>query len=87
MGWFKEGIYKRVGDGRHVSFWNEPWVDKACLKLKFPRLFCMSANQEAKVADMGEWRMIAGFGIYNGEEASLLGKNPWSSNCRGFCLV
>lgn len=56
MGWLKEGLYKKVGDGRDVSFWKKPWLDKKCLGMKYPRLFSMSVNQEAKVGDMGQWK-------------------------------
>jgi hypothetical protein len=41
-----------VGDGKNTLFWNDPWVDGDTLKDLFRRLFEISLDKEARVAEM-----------------------------------
>lgn len=53
LGWFKAGLFKKVGEGKDTRFWIDPWLGSVCLKNKFPRLFSISVNQDAKVVEVG----------------------------------
>jgi hypothetical protein len=50
--WFEENIRRDVGDGNSTSFWKDPWVEGDTLNKLFRRLFDLSLDKEAKVADM-----------------------------------
>lgn len=50
LGWFKAGLFKKVGDGRSTYFWDDVWLGSESLKNQFPRLFSIADNKEAKVA-------------------------------------
>ena len=43
-------VYK-VGNGRRVAFWLDPWVDKSPLNTLFLRLFRISLNKSRAIAD------------------------------------
>ncbi|GAU51229.1 hypothetical protein TSUD_136260 [Trifolium subterraneum] len=57
--WLLDNIRRKVGDGRNTSFWLEPWLDDGPLQWSFSRLFELSENKEATVADM----IVAGSGV------------------------
>lgn len=51
---FSESIKKEAGCGSDTSFWHESWVGEgSLLKTTFPRLYSLSENKVAKVAEMG----------------------------------
>ncbi|GAU48424.1 hypothetical protein TSUD_405540 [Trifolium subterraneum] len=54
-----DSIRRKVGDGRNTSFWLDPWLDDGPLQRSFSRLFELSENKEAMVADM----IVAGSGV------------------------
>jgi hypothetical protein len=41
-----------VGKGLHTSFWRDTWVGDAPLQDRFPRLFSISLQKEASVAEV-----------------------------------
>lgn len=53
---FKENLLFSVGDGKRVSFWNDSWASDLTLSNSFPRLYAMSQNKMAKIADVGVFR-------------------------------
>ncbi|KAL8516069.1 hypothetical protein ACS0TY_014665 [Phlomoides rotata] len=55
--WFFENMVKIVGDGRETYFWEEKWIEGEQLKQRFPCLYQLSVNKEAKIAEMGEWTL------------------------------
>ncbi|GKV43653.1 hypothetical protein SLEP1_g50917 [Rubroshorea leprosula] len=55
-GWFKEGVGKKVGEGKETLFWHEIWVGDKQLKEKFNRLFSLSKEKDVCIAYMGEWK-------------------------------
>ncbi|GKV05161.1 hypothetical protein SLEP1_g17203 [Rubroshorea leprosula] len=54
-GWFKEGVVKKIGEGKDMLFWHEKWVGDRSLKEKFNRLFNLSSEKDTCIADMGQW--------------------------------
>lgn len=49
----KEGILCKVGNGRHISFWKDPWEDSIPLMTKFPRIFAICSNKTETLANLG----------------------------------
>ncbi|GAU09987.1 hypothetical protein TSUD_393040 [Trifolium subterraneum] len=56
--WFSSALGKKVGRGDTTNFWNEAWIGDQPLRLRFPRLFGISLQQQAVIQDVG--RMIDG---------------------------
>jgi hypothetical protein len=64
LNWFSQAVRKKLGNGVLTSFWRDIWVGEIPLCDRFPRLFSMSTQKEASVADVrnqisatGEWRL------------------------------
>ncbi|GJT68519.1 putative RNA-directed DNA polymerase [Tanacetum coccineum] len=58
---FSHSFIKKVSDGDTTLFWEDSWVAHGpCLKLRFPRLYALETNKEAKVKD--RWMMSNGNG-------------------------
>ncbi|PNX84715.1 receptor-like kinase [Trifolium pratense] len=51
-GWFGEHTSKKVGDESDTFFWTDPWVDETPLCERFARLFDLTENKLASVAEM-----------------------------------
>lgn len=59
MNWFNEEVVRKVGNGSKTNFWHDIWRGGICFRDKYPRLFAMSTQKEATVAEVwvnGEWR-------------------------------
>ncbi|GJU54306.1 RNA-directed DNA polymerase, eukaryota [Tanacetum coccineum] len=41
---------KKVGNGVHTSFWEEPWLSDISLMHAFPRLYALESNKQVTVA-------------------------------------
>ncbi|GLT87533.1 hypothetical protein SLE2022_056120 [Rubroshorea leprosula] len=54
-GWFQERVVKKIDEGKDMLFWHEKWVGDKPLKEKFNRLFSLSREKDACIADMGQW--------------------------------
>ena len=50
-----------LGDGRRTNFWSDVWCGGEALSNRFPTLFNLASNKEAKVADIWEIREGEGF--------------------------
>ncbi|MCH79829.1 hypothetical protein A2U01_0000587, partial [Trifolium medium] len=50
--WFLQGVVKKLGNGLHTSFWRDTWVGEVPLWDCFPRLFSISSQKEASVAEV-----------------------------------
>lgn len=79
VGWFNSEVFRMVGDGMNTSFWNVRWRGERCFRLKYPRLFSISNQKEAKVGEVGmvtelgrEWRFIWRRHLFVWEEELLL---------------
>lgn len=60
-GWLAESFRKVVGSKQQTFFWKEMWVEGGKLCQRFPRLYNLSINKDAKVVDLGvlvegKWR-------------------------------
>lgn len=51
--WFNSEVVRRVGNGLNSSFWNDTWKGGRCFRDKYPRLFLISMQKEAKVGEIG----------------------------------
>jgi hypothetical protein len=63
--WFSANVTKKVGNGAQTSFWRDKWIGDSPLKERFPRLFSISNQKEAMVAELwipesdeASWRFI-----------------------------
>ena len=45
----------KVGNGNKTRFWSDKWVGSCSFKEEFPRLFRISGNKNALVADVVRW--------------------------------
>lgn len=52
---FRNSISLKLGDGKSISFWTDTWTGSQSLQSIFPRLFLLSEDRTAKIADMGNW--------------------------------
>jgi hypothetical protein len=52
INWFSHNTYKKLGNGRLTSFWWDTWVGALPLKDRFPRLFSISNQKHASVAEV-----------------------------------
>lgn len=50
---FNENCVCCIGQGNNVRFWQDPWVETTPLFTKFPRMFALATNKNAKVSEMG----------------------------------
>ena len=50
-----QNTYLALGNGRRISFWKDVWCGEEALSLTFPNLFRMTAQKDAKVADLWNW--------------------------------
>ncbi|XP_045802983.1 uncharacterized protein LOC123896664 [Trifolium pratense] len=63
--WFDQSVVKKLGNGMCTSFWKDTWVGDRPLCDRFPRLFSISTQKDALVADVRNpnssierWRML-----------------------------
>lgn len=49
------GIRKKIENGRSSFFWHDQWVGDSPLKTVFPRLYAISAQQNATIESTGLW--------------------------------
>nr|ABE87613.2 hypothetical protein MtrDRAFT_AC153125g45v2 [Medicago truncatula] len=54
--WFNGEVIRRVHNGLNTSFWNTKWRGEMIFCSKYPRLFAISNQKDAKVAEMWEDR-------------------------------
>jgi hypothetical protein len=52
INWFSQNVSKKVGNGAQTSFWEDSWLGDIPLKDRFPRLFSISIQKEASVAEI-----------------------------------
>ncbi|XP_071733908.1 uncharacterized protein [Rutidosis leptorrhynchoides] len=69
---FTTSFYRKIGEGREISFWTEDWTGHGVLKNQFGRLYVLEVNKEAVVKD----RVQFVDGIHNFSWA-------WVRNLRG----
>jgi len=50
--WFNTEVTRKVGNGNSTSFWEVAWRGDIPFRVKYPRLFSLSNQREAKVGDL-----------------------------------
>ena len=58
-----QNTYFDLGNGSRISFWNDAWCGEEALSLTFPNLFRLTAQKNARVAEM--WNPESGEGGWN----------------------
>jgi hypothetical protein len=65
INWFSQNVSKKMGNGAQTNFWAEKWIGEIPLKDLFPRLFSISRQKEATVAEIWDpgsedfkWRLL-----------------------------
>ncbi|XP_057441807.1 uncharacterized protein LOC130733596 [Lotus japonicus] len=53
--WFDNSIRRKMGDGNRTHFWSVDWSGHGALKERFPRLFNLLNQQQARVSEVGLW--------------------------------
>ncbi|MCI22479.1 pantothenate synthetase, partial [Trifolium medium] len=76
--WVAEMISRSIGNGANTCFWSDLWIGDSLLCVKFPRLFSLSLQKEAKVRELvsveGErynWNFIWRRRLFLWEEESV----------------
>lgn len=54
--WMNEGLCRKIGEGNETEFWNDSWLGTDIIKVKYPRLFSISIQQNLNIKEMGHWR-------------------------------
>nr|GFA29086.1 RNA-directed DNA polymerase, eukaryota, reverse transcriptase zinc-binding domain protein [Tanacetum cinerariifolium] len=52
---FSSSFVRKVGDGAHISFWRDRWIDGGRLMDRFYRLFLLDRHKDGVVVDKGNW--------------------------------
>lgn len=50
--WFNDEMVRKVGNGLTTSFWKDIWVGSSSHRSAFPRLYSLSIQKEASIADI-----------------------------------
>ncbi|OMP09544.1 hypothetical protein COLO4_05373 [Corchorus olitorius] len=55
------GMSTIVGNGKNIKFWLDHWIGDGPLNLRFPRIFSLAVDKDARIADLrtldnAEWR-------------------------------
>ena len=59
---FQNAVFA-LGDGRRINFWKDVWCGEEALSARYPVLFNLALNKEAKVADL--WDSGGGGGSWS----------------------
>ncbi|RVW94013.1 hypothetical protein CK203_034069 [Vitis vinifera] len=59
--WDKMGF--KVGKGNKISFWTDVWCEELALSQRFPHLYTLAADRNAKIEDL--WDQNVGEGGWN----------------------
>ena len=70
---FSQNAVFVLGDGRRINFWSDVWCGREALSVRFPTLFNLATNKEAKVADI--WDIREGVGCWS--PTFLRALNDW----------
>jgi hypothetical protein len=76
--WLAQNVKRRLGNGASTRFWLDTWVGSSSLKDRFPRLYSISNQKEASVADLwggvgvGSWNFNWRRPLFAWEEALMI---------------
>ncbi|RVW49106.1 hypothetical protein CK203_084426 [Vitis vinifera] len=62
-GWCWDKMGFKVGKGNKISFWTDVWCGDSALSQRFPHLYTLAANRNAKIEDL--WDQNVGEGGWN----------------------
>ncbi|PNX88548.1 receptor-like kinase [Trifolium pratense] len=79
--WFRESVSKKVGDGSDTLFWTDSWLGDSALCVRFGRLFELTENKSATVAEMS----LLGWGVGGQEWAWRRRLWVWEEEMLGEC--
>ncbi|PNT64196.1 hypothetical protein BRADI_4g25858v3, partial [Brachypodium distachyon] len=48
---FSQFCTKKIGNGKRTRFWKDQWLGPSSLQHRYPRLYCISMNQDINVFD------------------------------------
>lgn len=54
-GWLNKKLYKKLGNGLDIKFWESIQLGQEPMKISYKRLFLNSSQQEQFICEMGEW--------------------------------
>ena len=59
-GWFKDNVFKKVGNGMDTYFWTDPWIGGIPLAVRFSRLFELSVVKNSRwgLCCLWMWRKV-----------------------------
>ncbi|CAJ2637211.1 unnamed protein product [Trifolium pratense] len=78
--WFSQGVIKKLGNGVCTRFWWDTWIGEVPLNVRFPRLFSITTQKDALVADV--WNPINNTG--NARIFASIWNCPAPSKVSGF---
>jgi hypothetical protein len=61
--WFGEGVVKKMGNGVDTRFWDDAWVGNESLRVRFPRLFSISTQKLATIANLWNSNGMEGWNL------------------------
>ena len=70
---FQNSVFA-LGDGRRINFWKDVWCGEEALCVRYPALFNLALNKEAKVADMWDSGEGVEVGHQPSQELSMIGR-------------
>lgn len=53
--WFTSELSRKVGNGANTSSWDMAWKGTITFRDKYPKLFVLSNQKEAKVGELGDF--------------------------------
>lgn len=77
MGWFAEGLRRKLGRGDKTELWEDLWMGYKSFKELFPRLYYISEQRSINIVGVGNWSMVCGSGILSGEENCSYGRKSF----------
>lgn len=52
LNWFSDKLRKEIGNGVETSLWEDPWLEGVPLKIRYPRLFVLSEENNVCVMEV-----------------------------------
>jgi hypothetical protein len=75
VNWFNEEVERKVRNGEHTKFWLTRWRGGISFREKYPRLFAMSNQKEAMVADIWVFNDVDREWTFSWRRRFLYGRN------------
>lgn len=56
--WIQRNCAWKLGDGSHILFWSDVWLESCPLKIRFPLIYQISNQQYILVSEVAEWEEL-----------------------------